>query len=157
MIVGAGTALHVVLGRWVASPWLMPDLTLISMVLAMTLPSQSLLGPALLAGFFVMLSTPQQPLLLGGTYVGAGWLIQVLALRWDLTDSTLQQLTVGAAEAGLLAMWLMLNAQVTMGLLLLAGMKLVMTVVCVPLVSFVMRRLIPHGFSRPARPWGSTS
>ena len=140
LIVGAGALSHLVLGRWVVSPWLMPDLMLLTVFLAMVHTPGHPIGPALLGGLVAMLSAVHHPLLVGLAYLGAGWLIKWLAARWDLADGAMPWVAVGVAEGMLIAVWLFLATPVTFRLLLLSGVKVLLTIACLPLVKRLVRR-----------------
>ena len=142
LIVGSGTLCHVVLGRWV-SPWLMPDLTLLSVLLTMLQIPGHPLGPALLGGVLAMVLAVHHPVLIGLAYLGAGWVVKWLAAWWDVTGVSMQRMAVGVAEGLLLTVLLMLSAPVTGGLLLLGGLRLAITILCLPLVRAVVVRVIP--------------
>jgi hypothetical protein len=133
-----------------------PDVTLLSLVVAMVSGSDTpeekrdgpvsdpsegpAMAPAWLAGGLAMLVAVRQPALMGGAYLGAGWLIKRLAARWDISEVSVQGVAVGLAEGLLLAVWLA-DAHVTLVLLLLAGVKLAVTVACLPLINFAVRNL----------------
>ena len=161
LIVGCGVLWHLILGRWLSSPWVVPDVTLASVVLAMArTPRQPLnassrfahsgqwgepvhaMGPALVAGLLVMLLSVRKPLLMGTAYVGAGWLVRSLALRWDLTSPAMQRAAVAIAEACVLAVELFLTITVTPGLLFLSAARLVMTVACLPLFRWIVNPMM---------------
>jgi hypothetical protein len=134
--------LHLVLGRWIGSGWWTPDLTLVSIALAMA--ERRTLAPALLGGCLTMAVTVRHASIFGLAYAGAGWLIGGLARRWDLRDPRMQLVAVGIAEASLLAVGLALEVRISAGLLVLSGAKLAMTVACLPLA----RRLLSSVFVR---------
>jgi len=139
LIVGLGVFVQLILGRWLPSPWLVPDLTLVGVLLVMARMPQHSLGPALMAGLLVMAVTVQQSLVVGLAYVGAGGLMRLLSSWWDLADPFLQPMALALAEAFLLVIWFLLGVPITLGLLLLGGLRLLVTVASLLLV----RLLIP--------------
>ena len=142
LIVGFSVLAHVVLGRWV-SPWLMPDLTLLSVLLTMLQIPGYPLGPALLGGVLAMFLAVHHPVLIGLAYLGAGWVVKWLAAWWDVTGVSMQRMAVGVAEGLLLTVLFLLSAPMTGGLLLLGGLRLALTILCLPLVRAVVVRVIP--------------
>jgi len=141
LIVGLGTLFHLALGRWVASPWLVPDLTLVSMVLAMAQAPEHSMKLTLLGSCLAMVLTPYQPVLVGLAYTAAGGLVSLLALRWDFDVPLMPLLATGAAEAMLLALGGFAGVQVTPGLFVLSGIKIFITAFCLLLVSSPLRKM----------------
>ncbi|MBI3319970.1 MAG: hypothetical protein HYZ89_05235 [Candidatus Omnitrophica bacterium] len=138
LIVTLGVLSHLAIGRWIASPWWVPDLTLLSIVVTMArYPGQAFL-PALYGGLLMMLFTVHHAVAVGLSYVGAGVLTKLLATQGDLATPFLQQVIVGVAEIGLLAVALFLNRTASLELLELSGAKVLVTVACIPF----MRRLV---------------
>lgn len=143
-----GVLVHGLLGRWMASPWWTPDVTTISLVMALAYgPSRvrraraeasgwtaderfELLAPGLLAGCLVMVLSVRDSVLLGLSYLGLGWLIGSAASEWDLTDRTVQRVALGAAETVLLCVALVTGGALSAGLVGLAACKLLVTMAC---------------------------
>ena len=138
LIVSMGALGHLAIGRWVASPWLVPDLTLVIIVVTMIRCPGYSLSPALYGGLLVMLFTIHHSVAVGLAYVGAGVLTKLLATQWNVASPFLQQAMVGVAETGLVMVALFLNRAASLTLLGLAGAKVLITVACVPL----LRRLV---------------
>jgi hypothetical protein len=137
-VVGLGVLLHLFLGHWVSCPWLVPDVTLVSMVCAMLRTAGSPLMLALLGGCLTTLFTARHPLLVGMAYVGAGWLVAQLARRWDLTEASMQRAAVGLTETLLVAVWLLLDGPVSLRLMLLSGFRVFLTLACLPLARYLV-------------------
>ena len=97
-IVGCGAVSHLLVGRWVNSPWLMPDLTLIGMMLAMGRFPEQAWRIAGSGGWFAMIASVRQPGLVGLAYAGAGGLARWIAVRWDVSRPAVQLLAVGLTE-----------------------------------------------------------
>ncbi len=151
------------MGRWVASSWLVPDLTLVSLVLAMVwgagdavrrgthgrprnasqlldgpIPSSPSIAPALLAGCCVALSAGRHGLVIAWLHVAVGAAVKWISTWWDLTDPSMQLTTVGVAEVVLLVAGFVLDATLSIGLLSLAGLKVAITMAC---LLFLQRRM----------------
>lgn len=139
VMLGVGTLIQVSVGRWVGSPWVVPDLILISMILAMAkVPEDPPMSPGLWGAVLAMVATLHEPVAVGLAYLGAAWLVRRLAFRLDLADPTIQLMIVGIGEAFLLGVWLMLDSRLRVGMVTLFVVRLGMTVGCVPM----MRRLV---------------
>lgn len=134
VIVGLLALCQMALGRWVASPWFMPDLTLTGIVLAVILVPGRPLGPACLGGLAVLLLSVQHPVAMGGMLLGVGVLVKGAAGQWDLTAPSLQRVAVACAQGTFLAAQIALGASLTRDLLVLAISHLLITTLCVPLV-----------------------
>ncbi len=134
MLVGGAVA-QVCLGRVMASPWLVPDLLLVCMFLILVdMPRNRPLGVGVLAGLLVMVVTTRQPLVVGLAYGGIVVVVRSLAVVVDLTDSRIHLAVVAILETGLLALGLALGGRLSAALLVLAGVKLLITVASVPLL-----------------------
>jgi len=131
----AGCAFAHVLVAYASSlPWWVPDLTLIGLIMIVTqVPSQWLLLSAL-AGMWMNLWAVRFPgqILLG--YVGVGWLVQILSRSWDTTDLRIQCVCVFVSSF-LLTLWMVwLDHLWTLAVLGWSVVRIVVTVLAVPLV-----------------------
>ena len=142
-IIASATLTQFLLGRWISSPWLMPDLALLSILLVVMRDPRHALGPVLFGGCCVMLLTVRHPVLIGLAYAGAGGLVRRLASQWDLTAAPMQRIVVGVMEGLLLTWFMVLSAPVRGGLCMLAMPRLIVTVLCLPLVRAVVVRMLP--------------
>lgn len=143
IFVAVSALLHLVLGRWMPSPWLMPDLTVTSMVLAILLLPRRPLSPAAAGGTLVMLTTVHHPLAMGAAYAAVGGLIKLCAGWWDLTAPAFQRAAVIAAQLLLLAVAFVVSVPLTWEVGLLAAGHLLITAMCVPLVRSLLMTVIP--------------
>ena len=143
IFVGVSALFHLALGRWTPSSWLVPDLTITSMVLAILLLPGRPLSPAVVGGLLVMLLTVQHPLAMGAAYLAVGGLMKLGADQWDLTSPPLQQAVVIAAQGLLLAVTFILAVPLTWETCLLAATHLLLTAMCVPLVRALLMLWIP--------------
>ncbi|MBI4323525.1 MAG: hypothetical protein HY596_04525 [Candidatus Omnitrophica bacterium] len=132
------------IGRWVSSPWLVPDLTLLSMaVLILRLPGHPL-TPAWLAGVAAMALAVQHPLWMGMAYLAAGAAVKWMAHQWEVTDPSRERLVIGIAQGGLLIL-LASTGPVTVGLIVMGGLRVGLTLLCLPLMrAFVHRFVVPR-------------
>ena len=102
----AGTLAHLVLGRWVASPWMLPDVTLIGIGLAVSRSADSITDLALLAGLLPMVITGRHSWDVGIGYAGAAALWRWVQSHWDVADRRLSLGAVAVLELGLSIWWL---------------------------------------------------
>jgi len=143
IFVAVSALLHLVLGRWMPSPWVMPDLTVTSMVLAILLLPRRPLGPAAAGGAMVMLTTVHHPLAMGAAYAAAGGLVKLCSGWWDLTSPAFQRAAVIAAQLLLLAVAFVVSVPLTREVGLLAAGHLAITALCVPLVRWLLMTTVP--------------
>lgn len=142
VMLGVGTLIQVSVGRWVGSPWVVPDLILISMILAMAkVPEDPPMSSGLWGAVLAMVATLHEPVAVGLAYLGTAWLVRRLASRLDLADPTIQLMVVGIGEVLLLGVWLMLDSRLCVGVVMLSVVRLGMTVGCVPFMRRVVARL----------------
>ena len=110
VIVASGALLLISVGRWVASPWFVPDLMLVGLVVAMSHASeQSSITPAVLGSLVAMLTSTSHAVVIGGAYLVVGAVLNVLAGRVDLANPFIQLIVLGAAEGCLLVLWVVLS------------------------------------------------
>lgn len=134
ILVGAAVA-QFCLGRVLASPWAVPDLMLVGMLLVLLdMPRNRSLGVGVLAGLLVMAVTTRQPLVVGLAYGGVAVVVRSLAAVVDLAEPRIHLAVAAVLETGLLALWLVLGGRLSVALLILAGVKLLLTVASVPLL-----------------------
>lgn len=136
-VVIAGTCAHLLLGRWILSPWLMPDLTFLGMALAVLLIPGRPFSAVLVGGVLVTLMSVERPLLMGLGYAGAGWLVLRSAVIWDVTTPALQRFIIGGGESLILVLGF-IGVPMTPGLLLGAVVRLGVTIACLPLVRSIV-------------------
>lgn len=138
-LVAVGVIAHVGLGRMVDPAWLMPDLTLLSIVLAMRQSPNYPMGAALVGGCLTALIAASQAWLAGLAYLGAGGLVRWFAQTWDLSQRSIQLAAIAAAEAFLVCVWLLAAGRLSVGLVLLAIVKVAATSLCMPIAYSLMR------------------
>ena len=104
-----GMFAHGVLAGLLPIPWMVPDLTLVGMVLAIARAPHRWLAYASLAGFGVMCWAIRFPVHVLLSYVIAGGAIRLVATQWDMTDRTVQRVLVGGASLGITLGWMWLD------------------------------------------------
>ncbi|HBQ38715.1 MAG: hypothetical protein A3B73_03970 [Omnitrophica WOR_2 bacterium RIFCSPHIGHO2_02_FULL_63_39] len=151
VVVTIGVLLQVVVGSWVSSPWVVPDLTLIVLTLVVTRTSTpSTARPILVTALLVMCLTARHPLLAAASYLGVGWLIKAAASRWDLRQGVLPLVMIGVAEAVLLGAWLLVVGPLPHAPFLLAATRWGVTLGCgCLLLPFMPGRWSPHLADQP--------
>ncbi len=106
VIVTSGVLLHVAIGRWFSSPWLVPDLTLVSLVLALVRSRQAgSMRAVIIASLLVMVFTAHHPFQAAGAYLVIGWGIKTLMSRLEASRGFLPLIAIGIAEALLLVIF----------------------------------------------------
>ena len=101
--------LHAVLASLLPMPWLVPDLTLLGMVIATARAPHRWLVYAGVAGCGMMLWAARLPAPILLSYVVVGGAVRLAATRWDLADRVVQRVLVGAATLGVSLAWLWLD------------------------------------------------
>jgi hypothetical protein len=140
-IVALSVIAHVGLGRFVASPWLMPDLTLIGLAsVVMARPDAAGLPIALTAALVVPVAGGH-PWVVAALYAAGGLAIRRLAAGWDLAGPWVPMVVVALIEAMLIAWWLLLDGFDRLTLAGPALARIVLTAVCLPIVSRLTGRL----------------
>lgn len=104
ILLGSAILAHLVIARWVASPWWAPDLTLIGLTLAIGRAPERWWSFAILAGLITMPWAVRFPSQIFAGYLACGWLVRVMGNRWDLTDRRVQWAAVCLAT-GLMRLW----------------------------------------------------
>ena len=100
-----GTVAHVALGRWVDSPWLLPDVTLVGIGLAASRSRASWLELTLVAGLLPMLASSAHGWAVGLSYAGSAAIWRWAGSRWDLADGRLSAACTAMLESGLALWW----------------------------------------------------
>ena len=141
LILACCLAAHVFSAGVIASPWWVPNFTLVGLIVTVTRrPGQWmwLSGAAGLLTIVWAARFPQQ-ILVG--YLGLGCLVQWLARQWDVGDWRVQCALVGIAALlmSLGALWL--EDLWSLCLLGLAAAQVMMTVIAVPFVRRLARSM----------------
>lgn len=105
LLFGCSVLLTSALSRYAPTPWLVPDLALISLVIGMTHWARRLDGPWLLASAMMGIMAPRHPLAvcLGYLLVGEGiaWVMK----RWDSRARGVLLVLLAAGETLLVGWW----------------------------------------------------
>ena len=135
---------HVVVARIIPSPWWVPDLSLVGLVLAIVrAPTRWLVfsGVALLCPV-VWAIRCALPILI--SYVVVGWLVYVVATQWDATDLRVQVLLVSLASVLTTMMLLWLDEQWSLALLGSTIVRVAMTTFAFVCARWLLIRWRPH-------------
>ena len=133
---------HAVLARAVPSPWWVPDLTLVGLLLAVAKAPSRWLLLSVVAGLFTMVWAVRFPKQVFLSYVALGWVVQMLGRQWDATDPRVQVGMVGLASALLTLGGLWLDELWSFPLLGLSMVRVAMTLLAVPCVRHVTERRV---------------
>ena len=98
LILGGALVMHTLLVGVVASPWAVPDLTLIGFIVVVSRAPDRWLRYVAAVGIWTLVWAVRypRPILLG--YLGVGWMVQWWSRRWDVNDRRLQCVVVGLAS-----------------------------------------------------------
>ena len=144
VIVGSSILLQVAGGRWLASPWWMPDVMFAGFLLIIMTSDRRALVSALWA--MVVVSTVVSvghPLGTGLAYLAAGGFLVWISSQWDLAQPSLQFAALGAAEGVLLVLCLMGHRTgLAWGLLPLVIVRIGMTVLSWPVLRRLMSKIL---------------
>ena len=134
IVLGACLVAHHVLALIVPSPWWVPDLTLVGLILAVTSTPRQWPLLSGLAGFLTMLWAIRNPQPVALAYGGLGGVVAWITRRLDASDVRVQCFIVGSA--GLLlslgALWF--EDLWSLPLVGAMGIRIVMTTGMVPVV-----------------------
>ena len=137
-----GLLLHLAAGRFLPSPWLVPDLTLIGVVLVVARLPGKALGSGMLVAAMMIMGTWRHVWIDTVLYLGAGLLVGSAATRWDVTDRSVQLAMVAGLETSFAVVWLIAGNQISPTALLLVIAKVGATAACLPLArALVWRRM----------------
>ena len=118
---------HVALSMMITSPWWVPDLTLVGLLLAIfALPSEWVLY-ASVASLATMVWAVRFPVPIAMSYLVIGMVTQLLTRQWDTTDVRVQCVVVSAASTLMTAGLLWLETLVSLRLVGLVFVRVMMT------------------------------
>ncbi len=123
---------HGVLASLLPMPWLVPDLTLLGVVIATARAPHRWLIYAGFAGCVMMCWAVRVPGPILLSYVVVGGAIRVTATQWDIADRAVQRVLVGTATLGLSLAWLWVDNVWSFSLVAWAFGRALMTSVLVP-------------------------
>lgn len=140
--------LHVALSTIISSPWWVPDLTLVGLMLAIFASPRAWLWYAAVAGLATMVWAVRFPLPIVMSYLIVGMIAQLLTRQWDATDVRVQSLVVSAGSLLMTAGLLWLDNRISFRLAGLVMIHVVMT----GFSALIIRRFFPWHTRRPTRP-----
>ena len=89
---------HVLLAQLVSSPWWVPDVTLVGVMVSVTRAPSRWLLVSWLAGLSTLLWTLRHAAPVMISMIVLGGIVRLLAAHWDATDARVQYLVVGLAS-----------------------------------------------------------
>ena len=137
-----GLAVHALLAGVIPSPWWVPNLSLVVLVVIVARVPNRWLILSWLAGMFMMVWTVRFPVLVFASYLFVGWAVQALSQRLDTTDPRAEWLIVGLASLCLTLGALWLESLWSVSLVGLAVVHIGLTVLAVPLTRRVVLRVL---------------
>lgn len=123
---------HVAVAGVSSSPWWVPNLTLVGLVLAVAHAPHRWRLVSVCAGLAAAVWAVRIPQGLVLNYLLIGWGVQRFGRQWDISLAHLQRMVVGAASAALTAALLWYEGMWSWTILGLAGVHVAVTVACVP-------------------------
>ena len=130
----AGALTHVVVGGWVASPWVLPDLTLVAICVAASESSIPALEMILLSSALPMLVSPGSSWEVGASYAAAAALWRWAATRWDVSHGRVAAVGVAVLETGLVLWWIGRAGAWSWDVWMALPLRVAMTALSMPLV-----------------------
>ena len=127
-------AAHVAMAGLLPSPWWVPDLTLVGLILAISRTPHRWMLLSGSAGLLTAVWAVRFPHVVLVGSLGLGWIVRTLAKQWDITDVRLQRLLVAAASLLTTFGWLWLEGLWSLPVVAFAAMRVLMTSVSVSIV-----------------------
>ena len=137
-LIGGSALLQLVGGRFFPSAWLVPDLTLVAMTVAILREPDRAIAAMGMAGGCVLVCAFPHAGLTTLSYLGLGGLIAWGARQWDLLDVARQRGVVAASEGLLVILWMIADHLMSVSIIGWAIVRVAVTVACLP----VARRFI---------------
>ena len=125
---------HLALAMISPSPWWVPDLTLVGLILAVGRAPARWLAFSVLAGLITAVWAVRFPGQLVAGYLLIGWVSQLLSRHWDAADLRIECLSAAAGSLFLMVGMLWLEDLWLLRLLLLTVLRAAVTCGAVPLV-----------------------
>ncbi len=133
---------HVIAAGVLASPWMVPDLTLIGLVLVVMRAPHRWLLPSVAAGLSAVVWAIRSSSPIFVSYVLIGWLSQRIATQWDVADLRVQWLFVGVASTAVTFGLIWLDDLWSWPVIGLGLMRTAFTMLSVPLVRALMAKVV---------------
>jgi len=131
----------------VPSPWWVPDLALVGLVLVIGATPERWLPAACLAGLFTGALAVRVPIPIAFGYLICGWVLRTAGSRWDLADRRVQCLAAAGSSTLLTMGMLWLEDKWSVTLVGLASVRVFLTGLGPLLVRFLLHDVIirtPH-------------
>ena len=141
LALGGCLAAHAVAAGMLASPWWVPDLTLIGLVLVVVRMPHRWVIPSVVAGLSTAAWAIRSSSPIFIAYLLVGWVVQRVARQWDATDFRVQWLLVGIVATGLTFGLIWLDDVWSWSIIGLGLVRVAITMVSVPMVRFLMARV----------------
>ncbi len=139
LLIGVAALGQLLWGGIVSSPWWVPDLILVMMVLRVRRAPEDAVPLVLCAALMATGLTQEHPWAAASAYGTAGWVVVQMMAQLDLAGSTMPLVMVGAGETLLLMVWVVLSqATVSLESFLLAGVRVGLTVGCFSVLRHLM-------------------
>lgn len=138
ILIGGAAWVHVVAGRYASSPWWVPDITLVAMASAVFRDPQHSVR-ALVSGMLWATALTQSPWPAASAYGLAGVVLWQSAVRLDVSAPYHAAMMVGVAECVCSAVLIALGPVTSAAVLVWLGVRLIATVLMVPLVQCLAR------------------
>jgi hypothetical protein len=130
--------MHAVLASVFPSPWWVPNLTVIGIVLAVGhAPKRWILFSAI-AGLVTMAWAVRFPWLVMGAFLALGFSVKTLANHWDATDIRVQALVLSVAMTTMVGCLLWFEGIGSIPLLGLAAVHIAATYLSLPIIRWVL-------------------
>ena len=134
LVLASCMAAHLALANISRSPWWVPDLTLVGLVLSVVRSPTRWLSLSGWAGLITVVWAVRFPGPIFTGYLLVGWASQVVARQWDATDLRIECLLAAAGSFLLMLGMLWLDDAWSPLLLALTGLRAALTCGVVPLV-----------------------
>ena len=129
---------HVVMAGLAPSPWWVPDLTLIGLILGIVMRPQRWLPLSLIAGLFMSSLAVRFPEAIFASYVVVGVTLRVLATEWQVQDVRVETVATGTAAAFVTLLGLWLDRSWSLAVLGMAGGRVALTCAAMLVVRWLM-------------------
>jgi hypothetical protein len=130
--------MHAVLASILPSPWWVPNLTVIGLVLAVGHAPRRWPLFSAIAGLLAMVWAIRFPWLVMGAFLALGFSVKTLANHWDATDIRVQALVVLAGMTAMIGCILWFESIWSIPLLGLAAVHIAATYFSLPIIRWVL-------------------
>jgi hypothetical protein len=142
-MLAACMAAHLLVAELVPSPWWVPNLTLVGLVLAIErIPCNWLLLSGA-SGLFTMAWAVRFPIQVFVSYLACGWAVYLFVRHWDTDDLRVQCLAVAVASAAMAVEMLWLDDLWSFPMVGLVGLHATVTALSVPMMQRLLQQVPP--------------